>query len=179
MKNKRGMNSLKNIFIFFFILALLMLAGCNNSNTPSDTLPPGTDPSGIGSAEEALELIRNNSSLKHMPGDSYRSVDTDGFTTADDGVVHTFTNDVMGLEYVFSGSEDVEACSLSSITIFEKGYAIFGVTVGDKTADAELILTSYGFEKEKKDEYYVYSFKGINITLGYKNKNITYITIGK
>ena len=163
--------------ILIFALSLLSCGG-GTKNSPTASNSDNLQPPSIGSAEDAIELIRNNSSIKSMPNDSYRSVETDGFDIKEENGTFILASEAMGIEYIFSGGATLEECALASLTIKQPGYAIFGITVGGRASDAKTVFTSFGFEKDSRDGTDIYSYKGVIITVGSIDKTITYITIG-
>ncbi len=169
------------LFLILLLLALVAaLFGCSNKkSSPDGTLSGNPSFSTPQSTEEVIALIKTNSSLKTMPGDTYDSVDTDGFTLLESNGKYVFSNDIIGLEYTFSGAGSVEECTLFSVKINAPGYAVFGITVGGRIDDAQIVLTSYGFDKEKSEDICVFSLNGIKLTFGCDKQEILFISIGK
>ena len=96
--------------ILIFALSLLSCGG-GTKNSPTASNSDNLQPPSIGSAEDAIELIRNNSSIKSMPNDSYRSVETDGFDIKEENGTFILASEAMGIEYIFSGGATLEECT--------------------------------------------------------------------
>ena len=164
------------LFITLMLCATLLISctGTSGSNPSNDSQ---SRENLIKYRNQTLSFIKANSSLPCMPGDSFESVETDGYESEKLGDEFIFVNTTLGITYVFSGASMPENTSLKSVKLEKPSYAIFGFAVGDKASDANLILPASGFSSESADGKYTYSKDSVYITVEHSDNEITSISI--
>ena len=167
----------KALLLITLILCATILISCtvNSGSNPSNN--PESDKNLIKYRNQTLNFIKNNSSLPSMPGDSFESIDTDGYEAEKLGDDFIYVNSTLGITYVFSGASTPENSSLKSVKLEKPSYAIFGFAVGDRASEANLILPASGFAVEGGNDKYVFSKDSVYITVEYSDNEITSIAI--
>ena len=167
----------KTLLIITLALCVFMLISCTGDMTSNPSNNPQSQENLIKNRNRTLVFIKDNSSLPCMPGDSFESIDTDGYEAIKNGDDFVYTNGTLGITYIFSGASDPQGCSLTSVKLEKPSYAIFGFSAGDKASEANLILTASGFSVENSNHKYVFSKDSVYITVEYSDNEITSIAI--